>query len=181
MRGKPWSVEEERLLRRLVEEGKGSLEIAMIMGKSRVAVKGKMSNLGIILRDATGEFKSVAATVATVSSEKAPADASAASVPAGSAGPVVDAGLKVPAVLPSVEEKLKVLSAALSALEQPGLTHVEVMRLRGIILGVKTYQKSIADFVNYRKLEAEIVELKRQFAENAKTNSGKAGADLSSG
>lgn len=45
LRGKPWSVEQERELRALVGEGKEVDVIAVAMGKTRVAVKGKMSNL----------------------------------------------------------------------------------------------------------------------------------------
>ena len=37
MRGKPWSVDEERQLRRLLEEGKSLDEISKIMGKTRTA------------------------------------------------------------------------------------------------------------------------------------------------
>jgi hypothetical protein len=66
--------------------------------------------------------------------------------------------------LPSVEEKLRVLDAALVALEQPGLRAAEVSRLHNIIQGVKVYQQLFADFVNYRELETEILELRKQLA-----------------
>jgi hypothetical protein len=48
---------------------------------------------------------------------------------------VFSSSLKLPAELPSVEESLKKLSAALKALETPGLDQSEVLRLRGIIAG----------------------------------------------
>jgi hypothetical protein len=72
--------------------------------------------------------------------------------------------LKKTGPLPSVEEKLKVLDAALVALERPGLRAVEISRLHNIIMGVKVYQQLFADFVNYRGLESEVVELRRQLA-----------------
>jgi hypothetical protein len=142
-RGKSWSVDEERQLRNLVAEGKGLGDISGVLGKTRVSVKAKLFNLGLgSVKDATGVQKVVVA-----SSSK----------------------LKLPERLPSVEEKLKVLDAALVALEQPGLSHADVLRLRSIIQGVKTYQELFANFVNYRGLEAEVLELRKQLAsENAK-------------
>jgi hypothetical protein len=77
--------------------------------------------------------------------------------------------LKVPERLPSVEEELKVLSAAILALRQPGLCRAEVSRLHSIIVGVKVYQELFAEYVDYRGLEAEVLELRRVLAcENAK-------------
>jgi transcription termination factor NusB len=66
--------------------------------------------------------------------------------------------------LPSVEEKLRVLDAALVALERPGLRAAEISRLHNIIQGVKVYQQLFADFVNYRAIESEVLELRKQFA-----------------
>jgi len=59
--------------------------------------------------------------------------------------------------LPSVEETLLKLSAALKALEKPGLEKNEVLRLRGIIAGAKVYKDLLADYINYRGLEAELL------------------------
>jgi hypothetical protein len=53
MMGKPWLIDEERRLRQLVEEGKGFNEISQLMGKSRVSVKCKIYNLGLVLKDTT--------------------------------------------------------------------------------------------------------------------------------
>ena len=55
MRGKAWSIDEERLLRRLVQEGRGTQEISQIMGKTRVSVKAKLSNLCLSVVVATGQ------------------------------------------------------------------------------------------------------------------------------
>ncbi len=62
---------------------------------------------------------------------------------------------------------MKTLSAALKALEQPGLDQAEVLRLRSIISGVKIYKELFADYVDYRGLEAEVVELRKKYAEEA--------------
>lgn len=76
--------------------------------------------------------------------------------------------LKLPEELPSVEEALKVLSAALKALEQPGLSRAEVMRLRCIIQGVKVYKELLIDYVDYRGMEGELVEQRQALAEMRK-------------
>jgi transcription termination factor NusB len=74
------------------------------------------------------------------------------------------AQLKKDEPLPSVEDKLRVLDAALVALEQPGLSIAETTRLNKIILGVKVYQQLFTDFVKYSELEAEVVEVRRHLA-----------------
>jgi hypothetical protein len=53
MRGKPWSVDEERHLRQLLEEGRSLDEISIFMDKTRVSVKSKLFNSGLhLLEDA---------------------------------------------------------------------------------------------------------------------------------
>jgi hypothetical protein len=119
--------------------------------------------------------RSVATTIATTTSPAAPVTGSVltsvpAPVPAAFVG-VVGVDLKLPERLPSVEEELKVLSAAVEALRQPGLSRAEASRLHYIIQGVKVYQELFAKYVDYRGLEAEVLELRRQLAsENAKAS-----------
>ncbi len=181
MRGKPWSVDEERQLRRLVEDGQSLDEISRIMGKTRVSVKGKLFNSGLnSVKVATGVPCSVAAaTTATTTPAKPTAIPSSAPEPASISDPVTVAsvnpvyvGLKLPERLPSIEEELKILSAAVEALTHPGLSRAEASRLRNIIQGVKVYQELFAKFVDYRGLEAEVLELRRKLAaENEKSSS----------
>ena len=66
-------------------------------------------------------------------------------------------------MLPSVEEMLKKLVAAVGALETPGLDKSEVSRLRGIIAGVNSYQGLFADYMDYRGLEAELMEWRAKY------------------
>jgi hypothetical protein len=65
-------------------------------------------------------------------------------------------------------DTLKVLSAALSALQQPGLDKSEILRLRGLIQGAKIYKKFFADYVDYRGIEAELVELAKKYEDLVK-------------
>jgi len=73
--------------------------------------------------------------------------------------------LNLPIELPSIEETLKILAAALEALKTPGLDKAEVLRLRGIIAGAKVYQERFEVYVRYRELEEELMEARRKYAE----------------
>jgi hypothetical protein len=166
LRGKAWSIDEERLLRRLVQEGKGTQEISQIMGKTRVSVKAKLSNLCLSVVVATGQKCGVATATAsspTPTVESTPATGVESSpVAAAVVGDI--AVLKSNEPLPSIEEKLRTLDAASRALEQPGLRPTEISRLRNIIESVRVYEQLFAKYVNYCALEAEVVELRRQLA-----------------
>jgi len=74
----------------------------------------------------------------------------------------------LPNELPSVEETLKTLAAALKSLETSGLKRDDILRLRGIIAGAKTYKELLADYINYRSLEAELLEWRNKYEELAK-------------
>jgi hypothetical protein len=76
--------------------------------------------------------------------------------------------LTLPKELPSIEQILKVLAAALKALEQPGLEQADVLRLRSIIQGAKTYKDLFADYVDYRGIEVELVEVRQKYEALAK-------------
>jgi len=117
-------------LHQLVQEGKGTQEISQIMGKTRVSVKAKLSNLCLPVVVAAGQKCAAAATATspkpTVESTPAPGVESAmvASVVVGDV-----AVLKSNEPLPSIEEKLRILDAASRALEQPGLRVAEISRV----------------------------------------------------
>jgi hypothetical protein len=164
VRGKPWSIDEERRLRQLIEEGLGFTDISQVMGKSRVSVKNKLYNLGLSLKDNTQPQIPIAVSSSPSLSTKAPISNPTSPTDVVSAAEAC-LELKTAGPLPIVEEKLKVMDAALVALERPGLRGVEISRLRNIIMGVKVYQQLFADFVNYRALESEVLELRKQLAE----------------
>jgi hypothetical protein len=163
LRGKPWLIEDERLLRQLVEEGKGFSDISQVIGKSRISVKNKLYNLGLSLKDNTQSQIPIAVSSSPSLSSKAPI-----ATPTSPANAVckdeVAIELKTTGPLPSVEKKLMVLDAALVALERPNLRANEISRLHNIIQGVKVYQQLFVDFVNYRALEFEVLELRKQLA-----------------
>jgi hypothetical protein len=140
VKGKPWTVDEEKHLQVLLQEHKGVRAIAKALGKTRDSVRMKLARL----------------EVEVVQGEKTMRSTSTC------------ASWALPSELPSIEEELKVLAAALKALERPNLDKTEVLRLRGIIQGVKVYQELLADYLDYRGLESEMVEWREKYADLAK-------------
>jgi hypothetical protein len=145
-KGKPWEINEIRQLRELVEEGKSVGDISRIMVKTLDSIKQKMFDLKLKEKRVSG----------------------------GTA--VFSSSLELPKDLPSVEDSLRTLSAALKALETPGLDQSEVLRLRGIISGVKVYKEIFADFLNYCELEGRLAELEGKYAELIKSKKPKTDA-----
>ena len=187
LRGKLWSIEQERQLRKLVAEGVGIAEISRVMGKTRVSVRSKMYHLGLSVVDAAAVPPTIAASVASIASvtstpepivdnpicdpvpsqvpiiDHQPA-ASSASAPCPNEVDAFAAQLKENAPLPTIEEQLHVLNAAIVALRRPGISRVEVARYSKIIDGVKVYNDLFAKFVDYRGLEIKVLELEKRLA-----------------
>jgi hypothetical protein len=82
-------------------------------------------------------------------------------VPSGHA---TTANLPLPAELPSVEETLKKLAGALEAASEPGLTKVEVQRLQVIATLSRAYQEILANYLNYREIEAKLNDMETKYA-----------------
>lgn len=134
-KGKPWTFQEESTLRKLLKDHASLEAVARQLGKTREAVRQKMIDLGLKEQQQLN-------TNCSCSSD-----------------------LKLPEELPTVEDALKTLSAALKALEQPGLAQTEVLRLKGIIHGIKVYKELFTDYANYRRIENELVELRQALGE----------------
>ena len=92
--------------------------------------------------------------------------------------------ISMPEELPSVEEALKDLVAAMNALKTLGLSKTEVMRLRTLIQTSSLYQKRIAEYIDYRGLEKRLIDLNEKYEKLSKREQdrtaqepGNAGAD----
>jgi hypothetical protein len=142
-KGKPWSIDEEKNLKDWVSMGVNlDALVFSFEGKySKNAIYQKMIDLGL-------------------KEEEVPCTESSSSFE-----------VKLPEELPSIEEALKNLSAALISLKQPGLDQTEVFRLRVLISGYKTYKDLLTDYINYRRLEAELKELRAKYAAFLKKSS----------
>ncbi|MCW4018009.1 MAG: hypothetical protein NWF00_04935 [Candidatus Bathyarchaeota archaeon] len=134
-KGKPWPAEKEKQLRELVEAKTSLPAMAKVLRKSEEAVRQKIGRLGL---EVVEQKKIVCSTT---SKEFMPAE------------------------LPSVEEMLRKMVAAVNALETSALDKSEVLRLRGIITGVKVYQELLAEYLDYRGLEAELLNLRAKYGE----------------
>jgi hypothetical protein len=77
---------------------------------------------------------------------------------------VFAAQVKENAPLPTIEEQLHVLNAAIVELRRPGISRAEVARNSKIIDGVKVYNELFAKFVDYRGLETKVLELEKRLA-----------------
>jgi hypothetical protein len=137
-KGKPWPVDAERKLKDWFTSGitdLGVLSFSFNGEYTEQAIRQKLMRLGLLIEE-VGQF--------------APA-------------PRPTSTLKLPTELPSVEETLKTLSAALTALDDSSLRRDDILRLRGIILGAKTYKELLVDYINYRALEAELLEWRNKY------------------
>jgi hypothetical protein len=140
VKGKPWSVEDEKKLKDWVTSGVSvdALVFSFDGQYTKDAILRKMGRLG--LEVVAAEKKIVTAT----------------------------SSLELPEELPSIEETLITLAAALEALKTPGLDKSEVLRLRGIIAGSKVYKELLADYMGYLGVEAELKNWSEKVAELAK-------------
>jgi len=136
-KGKPWTREEEQQLKELVIRGFKAEDIGAKMGKSKDAVLKKIQRLGLKV------------------------------VQPLNIGPTTPTELIMPKELPSIEEALKILAAAINALQTPNLSKAEIARLRSIVQAVKTYKELLADYINYRQIEARLIEMEQKYAELA--------------
>jgi hypothetical protein len=131
-RRKPWSVEEERRMKELLESGSNARQVAVSLGKSFEGVRQKMFRLG--LRE-----KSLPELAHSGSSN-----------------------LPVSRLLPTLEEALIDLYDAIRGLKQPGLSEADVERLRSVILGIKVYKECYVELRRFREAEDRIMELTKQ-------------------
>ena len=148
MRGKPWPVDDEKRLKDwFTSDTKdlGVLAFSLDSKYSENAVYQKLLDLGLLKEEEDRKKQSSSSTL-----------------------------LKLPSELPSVEDTLKVLNAAVEALKTPGLDKTEVLRLRGIIAGCKEYKQMLVEYMDYLGLEAELLEGRAKIAELRKKASGNA-------
>ena len=68
----------------------------------------------------------------------------------------------LPKELLTVEQVLLSLARAVKSLEQVGLDRNETLRLRSLIQGCRIYQDKFAEYVNYRRIEGDLVELRKE-------------------
>ncbi|MGF3522067.1 MAG: hypothetical protein ACQXXJ_03095 [Candidatus Bathyarchaeia archaeon] len=84
----------------------------------------------------------------------------------------IDTSTPLPEELPSVEEVLKMLADALKTGSQPGLPKAEIQRIQAVATIAKTYKELLADYINYRGIEAKLKEMEELNAKLLKEERG---------
>jgi hypothetical protein len=146
VKGKPWDFEDEKKLTSWFRSGTVDLRVLAFSfdGKySEEGIRQKLIKLGLLKEQQQSK------NLCCCSSK-----------------------LELPEELPSVEETLKTLAASLESLQTFGLEKSDILRLRTIIGGAKVYKELLADYINYRGLEAELLELREKYAELSKKSPG---------
>ena len=80
----------------------------------------------------------------------------------------------LPTELPSVEEALKILAQALKLANNPNLNPTEIKRLHAVAKLAKTYKELLADYIDYRSIEAKLIEMEEKYAQLAEKAKGDA-------
>lgn len=60
------------------------------------------------------------------------------------------------------------LAGAMRALQTPGLSKTEVMRLRSLIQAASVYQVKFAEYMDFRGIEKEVFELEKKYRDLTK-------------
>jgi hypothetical protein len=79
-------------------------------------------------------------------------------------GQITERELPLPEELPSVEETLRKLAGALEAASEPGLSKTEVQRLQVVATLARAYKEILADYINYREIEAKLNDMEAKYA-----------------
>lgn len=133
-KGKSWSKAEVEKLRSLVKHNKSWEVMAAELHRSEGAIRQKCRRLGLeVVVNRPGKKF-------TTTSD-----------------------LVIPKELPTIQEALKILAAAMKALAEPGLDDVEIRRLQALVTAIRTYETSFANYVRYLEIEKKLLEMKAEF------------------
>ena len=137
-----WTREEERALVSMSQEAKTLEEICEYFHRSPEAIKLKLRRLGVVIPPAQKEVDTTRTPQQTLEPLKPTED------------------------LISMEEALKMWLAVVKRLNEPGITGLELKRLRLILMSLKGYAVVQADYyLRLRNLEEEIKEFHEHIVE----------------
>ena len=138
-KGKPWPAQDEATLRERWLGGTRDLDALALLFEGRYtegAIYEKLRDLGLVRAGKVGEDEAAANSFSSVD---------------------------LPSELPSVEETLRLLAEAVKALQAPGLSRAEILRLGKVLAGLKIYKDMLADYIDYRAIEAELLSWKAKY------------------
>jgi len=139
-----WTHEQENKLKEIANQGKSLEEIAELFHRSPEAIKLKLRRLGGVIPQSQKEVNTTRTPQQTQTLEP----------------------LKPTEDLISMEEALKMWLAVVKRLNEPGITGLELKRLRLILMSLKGYAVVQADYyLRLRNLEEEIKEFHKHIVE----------------
>jgi len=139
-----WTHEQENKLKEIANQGKSLEEIAELFHRSPEAIKLKLRRLGGVIPQSQKEVNTTRTPQQTQTLEPSK--------------PTED--------LISMEEALKMWLAVVKRLNEPGITGLELKRLRLILMSLKGYAVVQADYyLRLRNLEEEIKEFHKHIVE----------------
>ena len=142
-----WSHEEFRKLMELWDQGERDVKVlAAAVNRKPTAIRKQLQSLGLFVVAHKKNFSET-----TTSKEQSETEE--------------ETRIRLEALdrLPSVEEVLVMVAAAVDRLAEPGLSKVEISRLKAVVRAGETYQRLLADFINYRQIEEKLVEMEKKY------------------
>ena len=143
MKGKQWTVEAEKQLKKMVDAESSLREISLQLGKSPEAVRAKLNRLGLVVN----KQHSAESCLST-------------------------SNVVLPKELISAEDTLKMLVGALRLACTSGLSKLEVQRLQVVANLARTYSEKLVEYMDWRGLEKRLFELEVKYDELAKRAKG---------
>ena len=145
-----WSHEEFRKLMELWNQGERDVKVlAAAVNRKPTAVRKQLQRLGLFVVAHKKNFSET--TTSKESKEQSETEE--------------ETRIRLEALdrLPSVEEVLVMVAAAVDRLAEPGLSKVEISRLKAVVRAGETYQRLLADFINYRQIEEKLIDMEAKY------------------
>jgi len=139
VKGKPWSHDQEKRLREMVEKGADVVDMARAFNCKPDAIRKKLDRLG--LKVVVQKSQKTWTTTSTL----------------------------LPKDVITHEQALRVLAGALETLKQPGLDKLELQRLRILVDAVQAYDSVLEKFEGWVEIENRLVEMDKKIAELQKS------------
>ena len=135
-KGKPWSRDEEKRLRQMVQSGASISDLAEAFSLPCDAIRMKLSRIGLKVVVQKKKYKKPRTTTSVLSSE-----------------------------IITHEQGLSTLAAVIEALKQPGLDKMELQRLRILVVAVSKYDFVLEKFERWDEFENRLLDVEKKIAE----------------
>lgn len=134
-KGKPWSHDQEKRLREMIEEGANVEDLAQAFNREPDAIRMKLNRMG--LKVVVQKSQKRRTTTSTL----------------------------LPKDIITHEQALRILAGALETLKQSGLDKLELQRLRILVDAVQTYDSVLEKFEGWVEIENRLIEMDKKIAE----------------